>query len=93
MKSDMCEYCEGRRYLLNQNVTDKLSLIVSTHEKTLGVRLSNAELDVYIDLKTNFCPVCGKNLKEQTNELTKDLEVTSDTKLNDKIKQDKLHGY
>lgn len=34
----MCEYCEGRKYLLNQNVADKLSIVVSTHEKTLGVR-------------------------------------------------------
>lgn len=64
----MCDYCEGRKYLLNQyvseNDSEKLKLVVSTHGKTLGILATGAELNVYIDLKTNYCPMCGKDLKE-----------------------------
>lgn len=64
----MCEYCEGRRYLLNQDVTKNLKLVVSTHEKTIGIRVSSEDVDVYIDLETKYCPMCGINLKERSNE-------------------------
>lgn len=65
----MCEYCEGRKYMLNQNLNEKTKLVVSTHEKTLGLRIASVGLDVYIDLEANYCPMCGRNLKEQSNEL------------------------
>ena len=65
----MCEYCEDRKYMLNQNLNEKMKLVVSTHEKTLGIRIASTDLDVYVDLKSKFCPMCGRNLKEQANEL------------------------
>lgn len=65
----MCEYCEGRKYMLNQNLNEKMKLVVSTHEKTLGIRVASTDLDVYVDLKANYCPMCSRNLKERSNEL------------------------
>lgn len=75
--SDMCEYCEKEKPLfksseprpllqLHGNGVPNDELEVGIYNKTLFCQANGYGTKT---LSINFCPMCGRNLKERSNEL------------------------
>ena len=62
----MCEYCEYDDLILYQNVSEELRLSVWAYDNTLKLGVANEDLRCVIDLKTNYCPMCGKKNEIQS---------------------------
>lgn len=56
----MCEYCEYTDLIFYQNISEELKLFVWEFDNTLKLEISNEGERCLVDLKTNYCPMCGQ---------------------------------
>lgn len=56
----MCEYCESQRYIMRNDYNSLLLF----EDGLLSFLSSEGDDDYRLETTINFCPMCGRNLRE-----------------------------
>lgn len=57
----MCEYCRAKVYFKTKKIMKSL-LAPLTHTEELIQEVEDATGEMYIEVSTNYCPICGRKL-------------------------------
>lgn len=59
----MCEYCNTKIYIVKRKIMKDLMQPL-TYEGTLRQQLEDITGIKFLEIKNNYCPMCGRKLKE-----------------------------
>lgn len=59
----MCEYCNVKFYVKTQKIMKNV-LAPLTHTEELRQELEDITGEMYLEFPKQYCPVCGRKLKE-----------------------------
>lgn len=69
----MCDFCEKKKVDIgfikkkehkNDSFFDSVSVVIKNDQLIIDYNAYSSDSDLYEEVKINFCPMCGRDLRE-----------------------------